>query len=166
MNTDTVYVLNQAKLPDNMKVFVDNMPDSISINGTVAVSNITDPIHYDSQLDGLVSIGKDVAEYGIGYSDAISNVAFPMIVAVFAFALPFLFSVINHVNSKYDSRASCIRVDLVRPREELAFSSLCINSSGKLIVIFSRICFTSLSLMYLYYTTFILHCQYIYVKIW
>lgn len=105
MNTDTVYVLNQAKLPDNMKVFVDNMPDSISVNGTVAVSNLTDPIHYDSQLDGLVSIGKDVAEYGIGYSDAISNIAFPMIVAVFAFALPFLFSVINHVNSKYDSRA-------------------------------------------------------------
>ena len=88
-----------------MKVFVDNMPDSISVNGTVAVSNITDSIHYDSQLDGLVSIGKDVAEYGIGYSDAISNIAFPMIVAVFAFALPFLFSVINHVNSKYDSIA-------------------------------------------------------------
>ena len=48
MNTDTVYLLNQAKIPDNMKVFVDNMPDSISVNGTVAVSNIPEPIHYDS----------------------------------------------------------------------------------------------------------------------
>lgn len=105
MNTDTVYVLNQAKIPDNMKVFVDNMPDSISVNGTVAVSNIQGPIHYDSQFDSLVNIGKDVAEYGIGYSDAISNIAFPMIIAVFAFALPFLFSVINHINSKYDSIA-------------------------------------------------------------
>ena len=75
MNTDTVYVLNQAKIPNYMKVFVDNMPDSISVNGTVAVSNISEPIHYDSQLDDLVSIGKDVAEYGIGYSDAISNIA-------------------------------------------------------------------------------------------
>ena len=105
MNTDTVYVLNQAKIPDNMKVFVDNMPDSISVNGTVAVSNIQGPIHYDSQFDSLVNIGKDVAEYGMGYSDAISNIAFPMIIAVFAFALPFLFSVINHINSKYDSIA-------------------------------------------------------------
>lgn len=105
MNTDTVYVLNQAKIPDNMKVFVDNMPDSISVNGTVAVSNIQGPIHYDSQFDSLVNIGKDVAEFGIGYSDAISNIAFPMIIAVFAFALPFLFSVINHINSKYDSIA-------------------------------------------------------------
>lgn len=105
MNTDTVYVLNQAKIPDNMNVFVDNMPDSISVNGTVAVSNIQGPIHYDSQFDSLVNIGKDVAEYGIGYSDAISNIAFPMIIAVFAFALPFLFSVINHINSKYDSIA-------------------------------------------------------------
>ena len=61
MNTDTVYVLNQAKIPDNMNVFVDNMPDSISVNGTVAVSNIQGPIHYDSQFDSLVNIGKDVA---------------------------------------------------------------------------------------------------------
>ena len=103
MNADTVYVLNQTKILDPMQVFVENIPDSISVNGTVAVSNMTEPTSYDSQLDSLVTIGKDVAEYGIGYSDAISNIAFPMIIAVFAFALPFLFSAINHVNSKYDS---------------------------------------------------------------
>ena len=68
MNTDTVYVLNQAKMPNNIRVIVDNMPDSISVNGTVAVSNITEPIHYDSQLDSLVTIGMDVTEYGFGYT--------------------------------------------------------------------------------------------------
>lgn len=105
MNTDTVYVLNQPKIPNNIQVIVDNVPDSISINGTVAVSNITAPSNYTSQLDSLVTVGSKAAEYGIGYSDAISTIAFPLIIAVFAFALPFLFSAINHVNNKYDSIA-------------------------------------------------------------
>lgn len=105
MNTDTVYVLNQTKIPSNMQVFVDNMPDTMSINGTVVVSNMAKPTNYDSQLDSLFAIGKDVAEYGFGYSDAISNIAFPLIIAIFAFALPFMFSAINHVNNKYDSIA-------------------------------------------------------------
>lgn len=105
MNTDTVYVLNQTKIPGNMQVFVDNMLDTISVNCTVAVSNMAEPANYDSQLDSLVTIWKDVAEYGVGYSDLISNIAFPLIIAVFAFALPFLFSAINHVNIKYDSIA-------------------------------------------------------------
>lgn len=105
MNIDTVYVLNQAKIPNNMQVFVDNIPNTISVNGTVAVSNMAEPTSYDSQLDSLVTIGKDAAEYGIGYSDAISSISFPLIIAVFAFALPFLFSAINHVNNKYDSIA-------------------------------------------------------------
>ena len=99
MNTDTVYVLNQTKIPSNMQVFVDNMPDTMSINGTVVVSNMAKPTNYDSQLDSLFAIGKDVAEYGFGYSDAISNIAFPLIIAIFAFALPFMFSAINHVNN-------------------------------------------------------------------
>ena len=57
-----------------MQVFVDNMPDTMSINGTVVVSNMAKPTNYDSQLDSLFAIGKDVAEYGFGYSDAISNI--------------------------------------------------------------------------------------------
>lgn len=105
MNTDTVFVLNQTKIPSNMQVFVENIPDSISVKGTVAVSNMTEAYNYDTQLDSLVTLGKNAAEYGIGYSDAISSIAFPLIIAVFAFALPFLFSAMNHVNSKYDSIA-------------------------------------------------------------
>lgn len=57
MNIDTVFVLNQAKIPNNMQVFVDNIPNTISVNGTVAVSNMAEPTSYDSQLDSLVTIG-------------------------------------------------------------------------------------------------------------
>ena len=105
MITDSVFVLNKKKIPDTMQVIVDNIPDTLVINGTVEVSNMAEPQNYKSQLDSLVAIGRDVAEFGIGYSDTISNIAFPLIIAVFAFALPFLFSAINYVNNKYDSAA-------------------------------------------------------------
>lgn len=99
MNTDSVFILNQTKIPDTMQVIVNNIPDSLAINGVVKVSNMTKPNNYESQLDSLVAIGRDISEFGIGYSDTISNIAFPLIIAVFAFALPFLFSAINHVNN-------------------------------------------------------------------
>ncbi len=105
MNTDSVFVLNQNKILDTMLVIVDNIPDTLIVNGAVEVSNTAEPHNYESQLDSLVAIGRDVAEFGIGYSDTISNIAFPLIIAVFAFALPFLFSTINHINNKYDSTA-------------------------------------------------------------
>ena len=105
MNTDTVYVLNQTKIPDMMQVVVDNLPDTLVVNGDVTVSNFAEPYNYENQLDSLGALGKDILEYGIGYSDAVKSIAFPLIIAVFAFALPFLFSAINHVNNRYDSSA-------------------------------------------------------------
>lgn len=103
MNTYSAFVLNQNKIPDTMQVIVENIPDTLVVNGTVEVSNMAKPHNYESKLDSLIAIGQDVAEFGIGYSDTISNIAFPLIIAVFAFALPFLFSAINHINNKYDS---------------------------------------------------------------
>ena len=69
----------------------------------VIVSDVVEQYSFDSKIDSLVATGKYITEYGIGYSDTISNIVFPLIIAVFAFALPFLFSTINHVNNKYDS---------------------------------------------------------------
>lgn len=103
MNVDSVFVLNQNRIPDTLQVVVENIPETILVNGSVKISNMVEPYNYEHQLDSLVSIWRGVAEFGIGYSDMISNIAFPLIIAVFAFALPFLFSAINHVNNKYDS---------------------------------------------------------------
>ena len=105
MNTDSVFILNQNKIPDTMQVIVENIPDTLVVNGTVEVSNMAKTHNCESKLDSLIAIGRDVAEFGIGYNDTISNIAFPLIIAVFAFALPFLFSAINHINNKYDSTA-------------------------------------------------------------
>ena len=51
----------------------------------------------------LSRVVSDIHEYGIGYSDVISIIAFPLIIALFAFAFPFMFDRINQINSKYGS---------------------------------------------------------------
>lgn len=55
------------------------------------------------QTDSVLSLLNDISEYGIGYSDALSNVAIPLIVALFAFGFPLLFTILTHINSKYES---------------------------------------------------------------
>lgn len=41
----------------------------------------------------------------MSYSEAMSNITIPLLIALFAFAMPLLFQVITHINSKYSSEA-------------------------------------------------------------
>jgi len=56
-----------------------------------------------AQVDTLSAQLSEIAETGIGYSDAVSHIAFPLIIALFAFAFTYLFSVITRINEKYGS---------------------------------------------------------------
>lgn len=56
-----------------------------------------------SRVDSLLFQLNSISENGVGYSDAASHVVIPLIIALFAFAFPFLFTVITHVNNKYES---------------------------------------------------------------
>lgn len=47
---------------------------------------------------------QDIIRYGIGYSDIIGTICFPLIIALFAFSCPFIFQAINHINDKYASK--------------------------------------------------------------
>ena len=69
MNINSVFVLNQNNTPDTMQVIVDNIPGILVVKGTMEVSNMAEPHNYESQLDSLVTKGRDVAEFGIGYSE-------------------------------------------------------------------------------------------------
>ena len=59
----------------------------------------------ERSLDIIETKFQDILDYGVGYSDVVGQIAFPLLIALFAFAFPFLFSVINHINSKYDSKS-------------------------------------------------------------
>ncbi len=56
-----------------------------------------------SRVDSLLFQLNSISDYGIGYSDAASHIVIPLIIALFAFAFPFLFTVITHINNKYES---------------------------------------------------------------
>lgn len=56
-----------------------------------------------NQIKAISTAVDNITEYGVGFDDAISTIAIPLLIALFAFAFPFLFSVITHINSKYAS---------------------------------------------------------------
>ena len=63
-----------------------------------------DTLYSGSQTLEDISRSLDqIIENGVGYDDSIGAIAIPLLIALFAFAFPFLFSVITHINSKYDS---------------------------------------------------------------
>ena len=66
-------------------------PEDQSVVENVTLSTLHDDI-------------QSIADNGIGYSDAVGHVAFPLIIALFAFAFTFLFSAINDVNKRYGSK--------------------------------------------------------------
>ena len=56
-----------------------------------------------SQLDSIYYQLQTISDNGVGYSDVAAHIAIPLIIALFAFAFPFLFTVISHINNKYES---------------------------------------------------------------
>ena len=60
--------------------------------------------HHNQSIDALSTKVYEMSEYGMGFDDTVSIIAIPLIIALFAFAFPFLFTVITHINNKYRSR--------------------------------------------------------------
>lgn len=48
---------------------------------------------------------KSASAVVVGYGDAVADIILPLLIALFAFAMPLLFQVITHINSKYSSEA-------------------------------------------------------------
>lgn len=70
----------------------------------IAISQITqNQAELNTSLDAISSQLNTVANYGVGYSEVAAHIAIPLIIALFAFAFPFLFTIISHINNKYES---------------------------------------------------------------
>jgi len=79
-----------------MKWRGDCMQSDFTIDTTIIKTNSTDAqIH--EQL-------RDIYVNGVGYSDIVSIISIPLIIALFAFSFPFIFQTINHINNKYASK--------------------------------------------------------------
>ena len=77
-----------------------NLSDSLLINEPVKKMP---PVESD-YIQDIVSRLDEISTFGIGFSDVISVIAIPLIIMLFAFAFPFIFDTINHINSKYESK--------------------------------------------------------------
>ena len=61
-------------------------------------------VRAEYSLDIIVTKLQEILDYGIGYSDVVGQISFPLLIALFAFAFPFLFSVINHTTQSMNQK--------------------------------------------------------------
>ena len=95
---------------DSLKTVVDSLNesqqvltskiDSLCVTNTDMVLSQSGLTH---RIDSISTQLNTISEYGIGFSDSVSHISIPLIIALFAFAFPFLFTVISHINNKYES---------------------------------------------------------------
>lgn len=86
-----------------------------------------------ARIDSLIQKINEISVMGVGFDDVLTSIALPLIIALFAFAFPFLFDAINNVNSKYKSKEVS---DI--------FSS---SRQYKQFIIASRVCITSIIIL-------------------
>lgn len=58
----------------------------------------------DPYSDAIITRLDEIINNGMGYSDALGHIALPLIIALCAFTFPFVFSIINDINNKYQSK--------------------------------------------------------------
>ena len=104
---DTIQIHQMLSLP------VGKTMKPIDVDGYAVISN--DSLHnalcgiwnsliqQRQTLEALTTKVNEISDYGVGYHDSVGIIAIPLVIALFAFALPLLFQVITHINSKYSS---------------------------------------------------------------
>lgn len=95
---DFLSILTDCTL-NNIQLFSARMD---SINETV-IRLADGQLTMYGKIDSIQSQLQQIVEYGTGYSSAVAIIAIPLIIALFAFAFTYLFSVITRINEKYNS---------------------------------------------------------------
>ncbi|MBQ0075144.1 MAG: hypothetical protein KBT34_13260 [Prevotella sp.] len=103
---------NKTNIYQALKQELDSVRDTVAvlIDEVKDVSNsLTDiSVSVDEQSllqEKAFALLSRMNDNGIGFSEIASQIALPLIIALLAFAFPFVFSVINHINAKYESPA-------------------------------------------------------------
>ena len=86
----------QLSLIPYMMRYEHSMQSNFDIDTTMTNSK-----RIESQIHNL---HDNICVNDIGYSDIVSVISIPLIIALFAFSFPFIFQTINHINDKYASK--------------------------------------------------------------
>lgn len=104
LNTDLVQKIESLlNITDTM--LFNQQALSTNVDSTnVVISRLSDGHEaIFGEMNKIQTLLQTISDFGIGYSDVLGHIALPLIVALFAFAFPFLFTVISHINNKYES---------------------------------------------------------------
>lgn len=109
--TDTISIHQSFLMPATKGVKAAPVDvDGYAVVNNDSLNNVLDGIkdvleEHNQSLDSLTTKVNGISELGVGYSDALSHIAIPLIIALFAFAFTYLFSVITRINEKYNSES-------------------------------------------------------------
>lgn len=107
---DTIQIYQTFEIPASK----GGKATPVDVDGYAVVSNdslhnllygIKDSLSEQGRsLNDLTERVNEISEYGVGFDEVTGTIAIPLLIALFAFAFPFLFTVITHINNKYGSR--------------------------------------------------------------
>ena len=92
-----------TNLADTMLVTQQSQSAKVDSINMAASHLIDEQVRLYDEMESIQAQLQNIADYGIGYGDVVGHITLPLIVALFAFAFPFLFTVISHINNKYES---------------------------------------------------------------
>lgn len=125
--------MESPQIPDSMTILQNDY--SQDINRCIESVNAASEQVLSSQeleierIDSLIQKIDDISAIGVGFDDVLSSITLPLIIALFAFAFPFLFDAINNINSKYKSKeVSDIFSSSTQYKQFIIASRICIVS--------------------------------------
>lgn len=85
---------------DSLRVLTESVVNAQQTQ-SVEIESIRDSVH--TQLVALTAQLDKIPAFGLKYGDTVAHIAIPLIIALFAFAFAYMFSVFTRINQKYES---------------------------------------------------------------
>lgn len=109
MAVNYVNIINGFAQQDTLCTQVVNIPETLYVHVNAMPDVHMDSITRDAmdsllvQADSITSIITNISKDGAGYPSAVSVIAIPLIIAIFAFAAPLVLQVLQGIDNKYGS---------------------------------------------------------------
>lgn len=108
MDTTFVYNIPEVAIPDTIKAVVTNMPEKVGLSDDAM--RVCDSLQQqlstsNSKIDSILSLIQHNSVSGWGIDQLVSIIAIPLIIAIFAFTLPFVLNVTTKIDQLYQSKA-------------------------------------------------------------
>jgi len=129
MDATYIYMSPKITTSDTISAVVTNMPEKVRLSEDMM--SVYDSLQQqllisNSKIDSIYSLIQQNSINGWGINQLVSVIAIPLIIAIFAFTLPFVLNVTTKIDQLYQSKAMTQRFNQAWPM--LLYKSLLITS--------------------------------------